>query len=117
MNIIIFQRLLLEAFLDLIYFPVWWYTGGLKYATLRCLELLKDGNARLAPGLWFRYILVPMYGQYDIQGRIISFFMRLFNTIFRFAALIIWLAVCLWLILIWILIPVIIAWGFARAFA
>jgi len=117
MNIIILQRLLLEAFLDLIYYPVWWYTGGLKFEALRCFAFLKAGNARLAPGLWLRYILVPMFGQYDIQGRIISFFMRFFNVLARSFALAVWLAVCLWLLSLWLFIPIIIAWGFSRSAA
>jgi hypothetical protein len=32
------------------------------------------GNAQFAPGLWFLNIFVPMFGQYDWQGRSGEFF-------------------------------------------
>ena len=117
MFIIVLERLFLEAFLDFFYFPLWWYTGGLKYAAGKFLERLKIGNGLLAPGIWMRNILVPMFGQYDWQGRIISFLMRLVQIIFRLAALLIWSAVCFALLFLWLAWPVIIVYGFIYAFS
>jgi len=116
MFILVLQRLLLESLLDILYFPIWWYTGGFKHAALRCLEFLKAGNTRLAPGLWIKYIFVPMFGQYDWQGRIISFFMRLVNVIGRGIALAFWLFVCLFLLAFWLVFPVIIVFGLSNTF-
>lgn len=111
MYLVIFGRLALEAFFDVLYFPVWWYTGGLKHAGFWCYKLLKKGNGRLAPGLWLQNILVPMFGQFDWQGRIISFFMRLAQVIGRSIALFFWLLLCLVLFAAWCFIPVIIFYG------
>ena len=94
MYLIIAQRLLFETLLDIFYFPLWWYSGGLKHAFLWCIDVLKSGNNTLAPGLWLKNIAVPMYGQYDWQGRLISFFMRLVQVIFRGLALMVWFLVC-----------------------
>lgn len=111
MFILILQRLLLEALLDLLYFPLWWYTGGIKYALANIYNVFQSGNLTLAPGLWLKNIFVPMFGQYDWQGRIISFFMRLANVIGRFFALLIWGVFCLGLLFIWFAIPLVIAYG------
>ena len=111
MWILILQRLTVEAILDIFYFPIWWYTGGVWHALLFCFDMLKEGNRSLAPGLWLRNIFVPMYGQYDIVGRLISIFMRLMQIIARTVALLFWLIVCLVFFLIWLALPVVVIFG------
>jgi len=111
MFITVFTRIFAGAIADLFYFPVWWYTVGAKHAIVWCAQLFMSGNATLAPGLWFRNIFVPMFGQYDIQGRIISFLMRFFQVIARLIALIGWMVVCLALFFVWLALPVAIVYG------
>lgn len=111
MWILILQRLAIEAILDVLYFPIWWYTGGVWHALMFCLDMLKEGNRNFAPGVWLRNIFVPMYGQYDWQGRIISFFMRLAQIIGRTFALLVWLVVCLIFFLIWLALPLVVVAG------
>lgn len=115
MAILILQRLFLEAILDIFYFPIWWYSHGALYALRRCFNLFKEGNASLAPGLWLANLFVPMFGQFDIQGRIISFFMRLVQIIARTIGLMIWLVFCLALWLVWLLLPIVIIYGIAAS--
>ncbi len=112
MYLVIIQRLILEAALDALYFPLWWYTGGVKHAAQWCLELLKKGNRALAPGLWLQNIFVPMFGQYDWQGKLVSFFMRSVQVAGRSIALVFWLVVCLALFLVWLTIPAVVVYGF-----
>ncbi len=116
MNIIILQRLLLESLLDIIYFPVWWYTKGLAHAWRWCFNLLLSGNANLAPGLWLANLFVPMYGQFDLQGRIVSFLMRLVQIFARTVALAVWLSLCVVLFLGWLVLPVLVFRGMILAF-
>jgi len=108
MGIIVLQRLLLDVLLDLLYFPIWWFTSGAKHALLWCVKLLASGNRVLAPGLWLTNIFVPMYGQYDWQGRIVSFFMRFIQIIFRTIALVAWIVCCLGLFVAWLALPIVI---------
>lgn len=112
MFILVLQRLFIEAILDIVYFPLWWYTSGLVRAARFCLAILAWGNRTFAPGLWLRNIFVPMYGQSDWQGRIISFVMRVIQIIARIFALLIWLFACIVLFSIWLLLPVLVVWGF-----
>ncbi len=116
MYLIILQRLVGEAALDFIYFPVWWYTGGLRYAGSRYFVWLKAGNRALAPALWLKNLFVPMFGQTDWQGKIISFFMRLAQILARALALIAWVAVSALLWVIWVFLPVIALYGLILAF-
>ncbi len=111
MFVLVLQKILFEAILDVVYFPIWWYTGGIKYAAKGCAGLLADGNALFAPGLWLKNIFVPMFGQYDLQGRIISFFMRFVQIIARTVALLIWCTVCVFLFLVWIIFPIVVVYG------
>jgi len=117
MFLIVFQRLLLETIFDFIYFPIWWYTKGMVHAAKWCFDLLKRGNQTLAPGLWLANIFVPMFGQNDWQGRIVSFFMRLVQVIFRGIALIFYLIFCVILFLLWLLLPVAVVYGLIAASA
>jgi len=106
MSLIIIQKLILDAILDILYFPLWWYTSGIKFAFKKCFAFFLAGNSRLAPGLWLKNIFVPMFGQWDFQGRIISFFMRLFQVIIRFFILLLWFAFIFVLFCFWLLVPI-----------
>jgi hypothetical protein len=110
MNILILQRLLAEFVLDIIYFPIWWYTKGLAHAWRWCFNLLRNGNANLAPGLWLANLFVPMYGQFDLQGRIISFLMRLVQIFARTVALAVWLSLCMVLFFLWPALPALVVY-------
>jgi hypothetical protein len=109
----IFIKLFGQFFIDLLYFPVWWYSLGTKRTFLACTALISDANSNLGPGLWLKNIFVPMFGQTDWQGRITSFFMRLVNVIGRGFGLLIWTAVVWVLFLIWLVLPVFIVFQIA----
>lgn len=111
MYILILQRLFLESILDIFYFPVWWYTKGAGHAGKWCWQMFKHGNNNLAPGLWLANLFVPMFGQYDFQGRLVSFFMRLVQIIARAFALALWLIVCLAFFSVWLALPVLVFYG------
>lgn len=73
---------------EVVRFPVWWYSTGIVH-TVGSLFGVWQGYARtLAIGVWMKNLFVPMYGQYSIQGRIISVFMRLVQITFRGFALV-----------------------------
>lgn len=116
MWILILQRLTLEFIFDFLYAPVWWYTIGLKRAGRFAARLVAAGNMQFAPGLWLLNIFVPMFGQYDWQGRLVSFFVRLFNFIIRSILLIIWVIFSLIALLLWIFIPIFVVYTLVYSF-
>lgn len=110
MWLLIVQRLTIEFFLDIFYFPVWWYTAGAKRSLLFSFRVLQSGNQQLAPGLWLKNIFVPMYGQYDWQGRLMSFFMRSVNVVIRGFALLIWIVISFSFFFLWLMLPALTTW-------
>ncbi|MBU2542536.1 hypothetical protein KJ785_03180 [Patescibacteria group bacterium] len=106
MFILVLQRMLLEFILDLLYFPLWWYSGGMKRMGLFCYRLLQDGNAQFVPFLWLKNIFVPMYGQRDIQGFLMSVFIRFWNVIIRSIFLLLWTIFVLIIFLVYLALPI-----------
>jgi hypothetical protein len=98
-------KILGELVRDIIYFPLWWYTRGL----VRLLDFLKDfivnRERSLAFLVWIKNIHRPMYGQYDWQGRLISFVVRLFQIIVRGLVMIFWLFFSLFIFFLWVIFP------------
>jgi len=70
-----------------VYFPIWWYTRGLKRMAEFLIDFIRAMEMRLAVRIWIANILKPMYAVTDIPGRIISFLMRVFMIIVRSLAL------------------------------
>ena len=105
MFLLILQKLTIEFFFDLVYFPIWWYTGGVKNMFFYCKDLVSRGNISLSPGLCLKNIFVPMFGQHDLQGRLVSFFMRFVNVIGRTIALLFWILVVFILFILWLVFP------------
>ncbi len=68
---------------DFLLFPVWWYTEGFVRALRAAGRWLRDARRLMAVGLWTKHLFVPMFAQYDISGRLISFSIRLAMIIVR----------------------------------
>ncbi|MFA6426995.1 MAG: hypothetical protein WCW16_00910 [Candidatus Magasanikbacteria bacterium] len=106
MWLLVLQRMAFEVVIDILYFPIWWFTAGARHALMFCVNWIREVNGMLAPGLWLKNIFVPMFGQWDWQGRIMSFFMRVMNVIVRTIGLIIWTALMMVVFILWIVFPI-----------
>jgi len=91
---------------DVLYWPFWWYSRGLLKAAKFCLGEIKDQQERLGLWVWLKNIFTPMYGQYDWEGRLISFLVRLVQVIFRAILLMVWAVLMFLLFLVWLTTPV-----------
>jgi hypothetical protein len=100
-----FKFVLKDIFLDVLYWPLWWYTTGTQKAAMRFVDTVRDGNQVLSVSIWVKNLFVPMFGQHDWQGRIISFFMRLVQIIFRAIALVFWIIFSMIVFFIWVALP------------
>jgi hypothetical protein len=103
--------LLLSIISSIIYFPIWWYSWGFFRFARGVFYFLKNRANSLGVFIWLKNIFVPMYGQSDFVGRLISFGIRLVQIIARGFLLIIWLIFCIFLILAWLALPVLIIWA------
>lgn len=90
---------------DIVMFPMWWYTKGVLYMFHKLWLSARRQSANFAVGIWMKNLFVPMYGQYDWQGRIISFVVRLIQIIVRSIALGIWLLLLAMLAVFYFAIP------------
>jgi len=90
---------------DFVAFPLWWYSRG----TVQVIQFILDRAERMAQSLslkiWIKNLFVPMYAQYDIAGRIISFFLRIVVLIYRFVVFVLWLAFLFLLLGLWLFGP------------
>ncbi len=111
MFIIVIQRLFIEAVIDIFYFPLWWYTGGVLFAARKMIRYIHIGNEYLAPALWLKNLFVPMFGQNDFQGKLISFFMRFVQLIVRSGMLAVWIVFVFCLGIAWLAWPVIVVYS------
>ena len=102
-------QIIAELVWDVLYFPVWWYSRGLLNLIKSLLNFLADKQKSLALIVWLKNIFRPMYGQYDWQGMLISFFMRLVQIIFRSLILLFWLILVLAVMAFWLLLPPLVA--------
>lgn len=99
-------KIILQIIEETLFFPIWWYSVGLLDFIKRVFVFIANQEKSLGFSIWLKNIFVPMYGQYNFAGRIISFFVRLVQVIFRGIALLIFLILGLISILIWLLFPI-----------
>jgi len=91
---------------DVFYFPIWWYTKGLAKAWRSFSSTLRSANESLGLTIWIKNIFTPMFGQTDWQGRMVSFFMRFIQIIFRSIVFIGWLIFGLVFFILRIVFPI-----------
>lgn len=62
---------------DFLYWPIWWYTKGLYQTIFYSLNQIIHLEEMLGLRIWVKNLFTPMFGQYDMAGRLISFFYAL----------------------------------------
>ncbi len=68
---------------SVIRFPIWWYGEGLSRLVGWIVKQLSYRWKSFSFVIWMQNLFVPMYGQYDLAGRLVSFVMRLVVLIGR----------------------------------
>ena len=96
-------------FIDLlgsfVYFPIWWYSFGLKKILFFIGKSIIERSRALALKIWLKNLFRPMFADYSRAGRIISFFMRIILLIWRFLALFTWSIYMIILLILWLGAP------------
>jgi len=98
-------KIIVSIILEIVYFPIWWYSVGFYRLLKNTWNLFRNQEKSLGFLVWAKNILVPMYGQTDWAGRLISFLVRLVQVIGRGFVLTIWLIICLAIIIFWLALP------------
>ncbi len=95
---------------DIFFFPFWWYSFGLFYFSLKIRNFIIRRARSLAIWVWLKNIFTPMFGQYDWQGYLISFFIRLVQIIFRTVIMILWIILASVIFCVWLILPVLVVY-------
>lgn len=69
--------------LEFVTFPWWWYGSGFRRVLTWAGRTLRGWEHTIGLRLWAKNLFVPMFGQTDWQGRLISFCLRLVILIGR----------------------------------
>lgn len=111
-----FKTLAWDFLVEVLYFPIWWYSSGLKKTTLAVFGNIKATSRNLALGLLFKNLFKPMYGQSDKAGRAVSLFMRLVLLCAKlFVFTLFFLFYCL-ILIFWLVVPILVVWQLGRNF-
>ncbi|MDP3794193.1 MAG: hypothetical protein Q8R07_05620 [Candidatus Uhrbacteria bacterium] len=95
----------IDLFGSVVYFPAWWYTKGF-FGVLRYFgQALSYRWTSYQFRIWLKNFFVPMYGQEDWSGRLVSVFMRFFVLLGRLIAYAIEAAIYFLFIVFWLLAP------------
>lgn len=111
------RLLLIDLIGELLYFPIWWYSQGLKRIILYVFASIKNTGRNMAIGILFKNLFKPMFGQYDREGRIISFFFRIIITLGKTLLFLLISIFNLLLIIFWIFLPLAVTWGIFNNFS
>lgn len=95
---------------DVIYFPIWWYSTGLKKRVRGFVNSLRNLSHYFGLKILLAHLFKPMFGQYDWKGRIISFFMRLVQLLIYLIIFLIGTILLLALLILWIVLPLVAVW-------
>jgi hypothetical protein len=98
-------KIIISLILEILYFPIWWYSVGFYRLLKNVWDFWRNQEKSLGFLIWAKNIFVPMYGQSDWAGRLISFLVRLVQIIFRGFVLLLWLLVCLVVVILWLALP------------
>lgn len=107
----LFRDVFLDIIREILYFPIWWYTKGLAMAANFSWQRIKNMEVRLGVKVWVVNLFKPMFGQRDIAGVLISFFMRIFQIIGRTIVLFLWTAIMILVFFVWIVLPLFVVLG------
>jgi hypothetical protein len=99
-------KIILEIIKDIFYFPLWWYGRGFFIFLLSIFNFVKNQEKSLALLVWMKNIFKPMYGQTDWQGILVSIFIRIIQIIFRSIVMLVVILIALFLIIAWLLLPI-----------
>lgn len=74
--------------LNLLSFPLWWYTTGWNFLWAWNKRQLELDLRQTGPVLFFQHLQEPLYGDYSKSGKALGLFSRPIMTIFKLLFLI-----------------------------
>jgi hypothetical protein len=107
---IIVKDLFLDTLWEIFYFPIWWYSRGLKKTAFFCWQKIRDGWRSLALSIFLKSFFKPMYGQRGWDAYFLSLFARFWQVGWRFILMALWAMIWFFVLLTWMALPVFVIW-------
>ena len=111
-----FYYFITQGLYQLVALPVWWYSRGLSLVLTQLADWQLIQWRRLALLTWIKNLFVPMFHDYTIIGRGLSFVMRLIIIFIRTVQLLVMFVFKLVLLVLWFSLPIIVILGLVRSF-
>ena len=86
---------------------VWWYTKGLFLISKRLVRLEQAEFTRIGVWVWIKHIFVPMFHDYTVIGRLLSFVFRVGIIMGKTVRTVLGLCVRVVLFTVWVALPVV----------
>jgi len=86
----VFRLVFTELFGGIASLPVWWYTRGLSSMVAWFRASVRNASETFSLGVWVKNLFVPMYGDNEWSGRVISFGVRFAMIFVRGGAVAAW---------------------------
>ena len=99
-------KIIIQILGEILYFPFWWYSQGFFRLLAALWKFWRNQEKTLGFSVWLKNIFVPMYGQRDLAGRLISFVMRSVQIVVRGATLLFLLLPLLVILVFWLVFPI-----------
>ncbi len=103
---IFLKDLFLDTIGEVLFFPVWWYSRGLKKTALFCWQRANDGWRVLALSIFIKNFFKPMYGQKGWDAYVLSIVIHFIQLSYRLFLMTLWALFWILVLFIWITLPV-----------
>ncbi len=107
---LVIKSIFLDAFWEILYFPIWWYSRGFKKAALFCLSQLKYAWRVSGTLIILRSFFKPMYNQRGWDAYLLSLIAHFWQISWRLLVLFLYLVLWLAVLLFWLFAPFFILW-------
>ena len=107
---IFIKDVFLDVVWEILYFPLWWYSRGLKNAGLFCLKRIKDGWRFLALSIILHSFFKPMFAQRGWDAYILTLMVRCWQIFWRLIIITIIATFWICIFLAWIALPLFVIW-------
>jgi len=109
-NGIIIKDLFLDVFGEVLYFPLWWYSRGLKKTAFFCWYKTRAGWKSLALSILLTNFFKPMFGQRGFTAYILSLNTHFWQILWRLFLIAFWVVFWLFILLGWLFLPLFAIW-------
>jgi len=107
---ILIKDLFLAPLREVLYFPLWWYSRGLKKTAIFCWQRLKGGWRALALSILLKNFFKPMYGQKGLAAYVLSLNTHFWQVLWQLFLMALWAIFWLFILSTWLVLPIFIIW-------